>query len=628
MFRSVDHDDDGIDEKNDCDDYNPEIGDKQEHEDSDGDGFGAPDVSRTAEGCQLSPGWVENDDDCDDEDSTKSTETAWFWDGDDDGHGAGESEVLCASDLRYSLVGDDCDDTEASVYPDAPKIVGDGLDNDCDGLGDDPAPEGELSTSDADSSFTGSDEMMLGSSLLGVPDWNGDGVPEIAMGAPGLGGDDPTGGVVVALSPFNSDLVLDGTVDGGEQVVIYRGEEAGDGAGAVLGGTDLDDDGYSDLIVGVPGVGDSSISPGGGGVFALGPGTGPGTDTLGSGPKGYAYVVLGPVQPGEYTLGDFRSVTLKGPAAGGQLGAALSPAGDVDLDGDGELLLGAPYTDVDDASEAGAVYLVQGPVRGSGTVSSDLEAVTITGTAAYDRLGMAVVGGLDLNGDGVGAMVLGAPTNGEDVRSTSETKTGCAYVVYDIGTAGGSVSDLAWTQLCGAESEGFASRLAAAGDVDGDGAPDLLVGAIHADTDSLTDAGAIYLYAGAELRDTSAGTAVTAGPIATIYGIATKDYLSSTMTSPGDIDLDGYAEILFGIPNAVEQRGTAHLYFGPASGTLDPDGADLIIMGSVKLRAGFSVASPGDVNSLGGNDLLIGGVEYDDSPSQPGGAYLFLTDGL
>jgi len=628
MYRSVDHDGDGIDERNDCDDYNAEIGDKQEHEDSDGDGFGAPEVSRTAEGCQISPGWVENSDDCDDEDSTKSTETAWFWDGDDDGHGAGESEVLCASDLRYSLVGDDCDDGNAEVYPGAPTVCDGEIDHDCDGFGECPAPEGELSTSDADMSLVGADDMMLGTSLIGVPDWNGDGVPEIAMGAPGLGEGEPTGGVVVALSPFNSDLVLDDAVDGGEQVVIYRGEDEGDGAGAVLGVTDLDDDGYADLIVGVPGAGESSGGFGGGvGFRAFGPGPGPGTDSLGSGPKGYTYVVLGPVQPGEYTLGDFRSVTLKGPAAGGQLGASLSPAGDANQDGDGDLVIGAPYSDGDDAQEAGAVYLIEGPVRGSGSVGSAVDAVTLTGAAAYDRLGMAVLGGLDLRGDGEAALVLGAPTDFEDVDPKNSTRVGCVYIVYDTGTEGGLVDDLAWTRLCGSEREGFGVHLATAGDVDGDTLPDLMIGATYAEAEGLDQAGAIYIYSGADLGDASAGTTVTTSPIAAAYGVAAEQHLSDSMASAGDVNVDDYDDILFGIPSAVDQRGTAHLYCGPVSGVLAPDAADLIIMGSVApMQAGLSLASPGDLNGLGGNDLLIGGVE--DTSTPPGGAYLFLTDGL
>ena len=624
MFRSIDHDGDGIDERNDCDDENADIGDKQEHEDGDGDEFGSPTVSRTAESCETSPGWVDNGDDCDDADPARYTEGTWLIDADQDGYGGQDAPETCGSERLYAAVGGDCDDTNSEVYPGALAQCDGTIDHDCDGLGDCPAPEGELTTADADVSLAGTDDMMLGTAVIGVPDWNGDGIPELALGVPGLGGSDPTGGLMVVLSPFNQDLELDDTVDDGEPVVVYHGEDEGDGAGAVLATTDLDDDGYADLVVGAPEAGSTSIS------YAVGGGWGGGgTEVgLGRGPKGYAYVVLGPVQPGEYTFDDFRSVTLKGAAAGGKLGSAMSPAGDVDGDGDQDLLLAAPYAEVDGASEGGAVYLVTGPLRGSGTVGGDVDAAAITGSAAYERLGMAVLGGLDLRGDGSAALVLGGPTTGEDgPDGGSVSLTGCAYVLYDLGSTGGAVDDLAWTRLCGAEGEGFAKRLASAGDVDGDGTPDLLVGALNADPDGLDDAGAIYVYSGADLKDAVAGSTVTTTPLITLYGEATRSSLGTAMVGPGDIDLSGVDDLLIGMPEAVGDRGTVHLFYGPVSGVLGPAEADLIIQGSVSpQRAGTSMCSPGDLNGLGSNDLLIGGVQ--NNATVPGEAWLFLTDGL
>jgi hypothetical protein len=236
---------------------------------------------------------------------------------------------------------------------------------------------------------------FLGNSVDGLGDVNGDGLDDIAIAA--YVTDDngynagttyvvfgPVGG---RLDPSDSDALLVGEVE-----IDYAGTSTASAG-------DVDADGLRDILIGAP------------------------NNDEGGDHAGAAYLVHGGVT-GTILLGD-ADAKLVGESAGDEAGVCVSGAGDVNADGHDDLLVGA-WGNAEAGTNAGAAYLVRGPVTGSVDLRrADLELV---GASPRELAGYGVAGAGDLDGDGRADVLVGAPGNAENGRTS-----GAAYILYGSG---------------------------------------------------------------------------------------------------------------------------------------------------------------------------------------------------
>ncbi len=428
-------------------------------------------------------------------------------------------------------------------------------------------------------------EDWAGTNVSGAGDVDGDGHDDLLVGAWGNYEEGTYAGVAyLLLGPVT------GTVELSMADAKLVGEEADDGADRVSGAGDVDGDGLDDVLVGARGNDEGADS------------------------AGAAYLVLGPVT-GTLDLSG-ADAKLIGDEASDYAGISVSGAGDVNGDGLADMLVGA--SDVGGGS-AGAAYLVLGPV--TGTFDLSLADGKLVAEGADDGAD-SVSGAGDMDGDGLDDVLVGAPFNDE-----GGSQAGAAYVV--LGPVTGTLDlSLADAKLVGEEggdqAGGVEGRgVASAGDVDGDGNDDVVVGASYNDQGG-TYAGAAYLVLGpvTGTLDLSLADAKLLGGM--------NDHAGYGVSGAGDVDDDGRDDLLVGAYGDSEGgtfAGAAYLVLGPATGTLDLDGADAKLVGERSNDcAGVSVAGVGDVDVDGHDDLLVGTQVHHDI--SVGSAYLVYGGGL
>ncbi|MEG4292805.1 integrin alpha, partial [Microcoleus sp. D2B6] len=194
---------------------------------------------------------------------------------------------------------------------------------------------------------------------------------------------------------------------------------------------------------------------------------------------------------------------LNGIAAGDHSGISVSSAGDINGDGIDDLIIGANYADPN-GSYSGQSYVVFGKSTGWGAT---LELSTLNGTngfilngiAAYDLSGTSVSSAGDVNGDGIDDLIIGA--NYADPNSNSNS--GQSYVVFGKSTGFSATLDLSTLNgtngfiLNGIAAYDLSGRsVSSAGDVNGDGIEDLIIGARSADPNGNSSSGQSYVVFG------------------------------------------------------------------------------------------------------------------------------------
>ena len=339
---------------------------------------------------------------------------------------------------------------------------------------------------------------------------------------------------------------------------------------SVASAGDVNGDGYADLIVGATGSDYAFVYPGGATGVATSPAStlprpaGFGYDWFAStaaagdvngdgyadvlvvlsddrGGVGYACVYLGSATG----LATTPAVTFNAPG-GGNFWVDGATAGDVNGDGYGDVVIGTTNT--------GSAYVYVGSASGLGTTP----ATTLGGPAGSSGFGLGAAGAGDVNGDGYADVIVGAPNSAN------------AYV-YLGGSAG--IATTPSITLSGGYDSALGDAVASAGDVNGDGYADVVVGANGGQSAT------IYL---------GSAKGLTTMPATTLTGVSASDF-GYAVASAGDVNGDGYSDVIVGARHEQDITGRAYFYVGGPSGIgstatttlLDGDPRDELFGGSV-----------------------------------------------
>ncbi|MDP2309062.1 MAG: putative metal-binding motif-containing protein [Pseudomonadota bacterium] len=664
--------------------------------DADSDGYGNPAAAVTAcdapagygadatdcddTSAAVSPAAIEvcngYDDDCDgivDEDAMLLA--SWFADGDGDGYGALESpRSACFQPSGYVASSTDCDDADATTYPDAPELC-DSLDNDCDGTADEDAT-GTTWYADADEDGFGDPADAVASCTA----------PELFV-ADGTDCDDTRPGVNPAAEEV-CENGLDDDCSGADECAYASVHDALTTAAAtwtgingststssfgnkIVGDHDFDGDGNADIAVGDRFY-DASASSSAANMGRVTIFTGTGTGT------GFSDTVADP------------TATLTGSDAAGRFGQGLA-AGDLDGDGIDDLIVGVPGINgfgggSSSLTDNGKAYVFLGPFARTGTTTTALTPTSsgavdcsVEGAGATSYLGNSLAFGGDLDGDGGADWVYGA--------YQSHTSTGAGYVgivttptctgllssnTTDIHTIAGGAGDIFGLSVLGdldldgdgeddllvvgsgtdsvyaflgpidattrddadatltsmdfvhstsSPADLYGDRLASVGDTNGDGYDEFLVGANSYDVGTSTSAGAAFLFAGDTVLVAGSGAGADLADVL-IYGNATTAQVGAGVSRAGDVDADGREDFIVGIgADTVDfvSYAVAALFYGGATGTYypslsaAPDGFALFNAEATNTSSGYgggAAAAAGDVDGDGFDDILFANMNY------------------
>jgi hypothetical protein len=330
---------------------------------------------------------------------------------------------------------------------------------------------------------------------------------------------------------------------------------------------------------------------------------------------------------GDADLVDQTALLVTAAATDDGAGRSVAPAGDVNGDGRPDFVIGAPYTHAS-AAGRGSAYVVFGPAGDSPLSLGSLGArgFRIDGGSVYASAGTDVAGIGDVNKDGKDDLLIGAPHLEPPDAVAGDKKPGSAYVVY--GQSDTTTVDLAkvgdtvpGVVVSSAQApETVGVSVERLGDVNGDGVPDAAIG-----MGVPLGGGRVIVLFGSGATETKAIDAAALGTDGfTITGLAGSPLTGADVAGPGDVDSDGKADVLIGAPDETSGTGAAYVVHGKATTdavSLATPGAAWHLLGAMEGdAAGTSVAAPGDIDGDGRPDLLIGAPGADPQSRTDAGA--------
>jgi hypothetical protein len=368
---------------------------------------------------------------------------------------------------------------------------------------------------------------------------------------------------------------------------FFDGENQGDELGyAVSTAGDVNNDGYDDVIVGAP--------------RAVISATGKVTKT------GVAYIFYG----SSVGLGDEPAWKVGMVDRGDEFGFSVAAAGDLNGDGWDDVAVGAPEYGKYPLPQRGRVYVFYGADAGP-SLTPDW---TFEIAQAEAKLGISVAGAGDVNGDKYDDLIVGA-----QLYDGGESNEGAAFVFY--GSASGLITTTYWMAESDQASALFGGSVSTAGDVNGDGYDDVIVGAAQFDL-SETNEGAAFVYHGSE-----AGLPVA--PAWVVAGGQAEAEFGAAVSTAGDVNGDTYDDVIVGAPiydADWADGGSAVVFYGSKLGlSADANWRDT----GPHAASGFgrAVAAAGDVNADGYDDVIVGVPFYQHDEPKEGGGFVYLGSG-
>ena len=459
---------------------------------------------------------------------------------------------------------------------------------------------------------------LSGRSVRRAGDLNGDGIGDIIIGAPlaGRGSSEHAGQSYVLFGSRNGfapSLNLS-SLNGSNGFAINGINRSDQSGTSVSGAGDINGDGIDDIIIGAP--------------FA---------SPSGNRDAGQSYVIFGSRKgfSASFNLSSLNGsngFAINGIAVGDSSGGSVSAAGDVNGDGIADIIIGARQASAHGAASAGQSYVIYGSRNGFspsinlGSLNGS-NGFAINGIKRLDYSGSSVSGAGDINGDGIADLIIGASTRAAILSGANQS-----YVVF--GKRGGFGASFDLSSLNGSNgfiinsiglADGLGTSVSGAGDINGDGIADLVVGADRADPNGRINAGQSYVIYGSRGGFSASFnlSSLNGSNGFAINGIAGRnltdgDHSGSSVSGAGDVNGDGIADLLIGAygadANGKRAPGQSYVIYGSrssfgASFNLSSlNGSNGFVLNGIASGddAGQAVSGAGDINGDGIADLIIG----------------------